>query len=170
MTDYLTTLFYLNKHCVSLPSSRQDNLREGGFIWVQDSGHFSPSFHRSQQAEREREGKGRKRERERESKRERDGGGESLQQSTVSLSPLHSILIPARGLLAPTFKTGFTSSMNPRQKCPEVCFPNFQAFLTLLQLIIKISYHRHVLTSSPKQYCTIQLVVASSTGLHSMMS
>lgn len=71
MTDYLTTLFYLNKHCVSLPSSRKDNLREGGFIWVQDSGHFSPSFHRIQQAEREREGKGRKRERETESKRER---------------------------------------------------------------------------------------------------
>lgn len=167
MTDYLTTLFYLNKHCVSLPSPRKDNLREGGFIWVQDSGHFSPSFHRSQQAEREREGKGRKREGEQERER---WGGESLQQSTVSLSPLHSILIPACGPLAPTFKTGFTSSMNPRQKCPEVCFPNFQAFLTLLQLIIKISYHRHVLTSSPKQYCTIQFVVASSTGLHSMMS
>lgn len=84
MTDYLTTLFYLNKHCVSLPSPRKDNLREGGFIWVQDSGHFSPSFHRSQQAEREWEGKGRKRERERESKRERDGG-ERVYSKALSL-------------------------------------------------------------------------------------
>lgn len=84
MTDYLTTLFYLNKHCVSLPSPRKDNLREGGFIWVQDSGYFSPSFHRSQQAEREREGKGRKRERERESKM---GGGESIAKHCLSFPP-----------------------------------------------------------------------------------
>lgn len=112
-----------------------------------DSGNFSLSSHRS-----------------RKQKEKGSEGGLSIPRS-LTLSPLYSIPIPCRWVCGTHIQTTLTPSMNPLQKCPAVCFPNSQAFPNPIELLINTSYHRHVLTSFPKPYSNLYLVVASSMGL-----